>query len=207
MMNSLYEFDRVFLQSSGRLIGVDEAGRGSLAGPVVIAAVILDFTNNIEGINDSKKLKPDNREKLFEQIIKSAISFKIVEVDSNYIDKYNILQATLKGMFDAVTTIAQPSDCCLIDGNKVPNGLFCYTKCIIHGDALSASIAAASILAKVHRDRLMRTLDKYFPLYGFAKHKGYGTTQHINALKLYGPCSIHRKTFAPIAQMIDQTAL
>lgn len=207
MMNSLYEFDRFFLQSSGRLIGVDEAGRGSLAGPVVIAAVILDFTNNIEGINDSKKLKPDNREKLFEQIIQSAISYKIVEVDSNYIDKYNILQATLKGMFDAVTTIAQPPDLCLIDGNKIPDNIPCYTKCIIHGDALSASIAAASILAKVHRDRLMRTLDKYFPLYGFAKHKGYGTAQHLNALKLYGPCSIHRKTFAPIAQMIDQTAL
>ncbi|MCB5245207.1 MAG: ribonuclease HII [Candidatus Cloacimonetes bacterium] len=206
-MNLLYEYDHFFLQKSERLIGVDEAGRGSLAGPVVIAAVILDLKNPINEINDSKKLKPEKREKLFDKIIQSAISYKIVEVDSNYIDKHNILQATLKGMFDAVTTIAQPSDCCLIDGNKVPNGLFCYSKSIIHGDALSASIAAASILAKVHRDQLMRTLDKFFPLYGFAKHKGYGTAQHLNALKLYGPCSIHRKTFSPIAKMIDQRAL
>ncbi|OQA94023.1 MAG: Ribonuclease HII [Spirochaetes bacterium ADurb.Bin218] len=202
-MNPLYEFDSVFLKNSERIIGVDEAGRGSLAGPVVIAAVILDFKNPIEGINDSKKLTPIKREKLFEQIIQSAIAYKIVEVDVNYIDKYNILQATLKGMFESASAISQPFDLCLIDGNKVPDGLFCPGKSIIHGDTLSASIAAASILAKVYRDRLMRTLDKFYPLYGFAKHKGYGTAQHLTALKLYGPCSIHRKTFSPVSEMME----
>jgi ribonuclease HII len=202
-MNPLYEFDSVFLKNSERIIGVDEAGRGSLAGPVVIAAVILDLKNPIEGINDSKKLTPIKREKLFEQIIQSAIAYKIVEVDVNYIDKYNILQATLKGMFESASAISQPFDLCLIDGNKVPDGLFCPSESIIHGDALSASIAAASILAKVYRDRLMRNLDKYYPLYGFAKHKGYGTAQHLTALKLYGPCSIHRKTFSPVSEMME----
>lgn len=202
-MNPLYEFDSVFLKNSERIIGVDEAGRGSLAGPVVIAAVILDFKNPIEGINDSKKLTPIKREKLFEQIIQSAIAYKIVEVDVNYIDKYNILQATLKGMFESASAISQPFDLCLIDGNKVPAGLSCSNKCIIHGDALSASIAAASILAKVYRDKLMSNLDEFYPLYGFAKHKGYGTAQHLTALKLYGPCSIHRKTFSPVSEMME----
>ena len=202
-MNPLYEFDSVFLKNAERIIGVDEAGRGSLAGPVVIAAVILDLKNPIEGINDSKKLTPIKREKLFEQIIQSAIAYKIVEVDVNYIDKYNILQATLKGMFESASAISQPFDLCLIDGNKVPDGLFCPSESIIHGDTLSASIAAASILAKVYRDKLMSNLDEFYPLYGFAKHKGYGTAQHLTALKLYGPCSIHRKTFSPVSEMME----
>lgn len=201
-MNPLYEFDSVFLKNSERIIGVDEAGRGSLAGPVVIAAVILDFKNPIEGINDSKKLTATKREKLFEQIIQSAIAYKIVEVDVNYIDKFNILQATLKGMVESASAISQPFDLCLIDGNKVPDGLFCPSESIIHGDTFSASIAAASILAKVYRDKLMSNLDEFYPLYGFAKHKGYGTAQHLTALKLYGPCSIHRKTFSPVSEMM-----
>lgn len=200
-MKHLYEHDQALLWTPDLLIGVDEAGRGALAGPVVVAAVALDYAAPIEGINDSKKLSPIIRERLFQAITASALAFSITEVDAAWIDEHNILQATLKGMREAVEAIAGKSDLCLIDGNQLPPGLPCPAKCLPRGDSLSACVAAASILAKVHRDRLMAGFEPEYPLYGFARHKGYGTDAHLQALAVYGPCPIHRKTFAPISQM------
>ncbi|MBP7205731.1 MAG: ribonuclease HII [Candidatus Cloacimonetes bacterium] len=184
-----------------RLIGVDEAGRGALAGPVVVAAVALNYAVPIEGINDSKKLSPISRERLFKAITDSALVWFITEVDAAWIDAHDILQATLKGMREAVAAIASPADLCLVDGNQMPPGLPCPARCLVRGDSLSACVAAASILAKVHRDRLMAGFEPKYPLYGFARHKGYGTAAHLQALADHGPCPIHRKTFAPISQM------
>jgi ribonuclease HII len=200
-VTSLYEFDLSLPEKGRRLIGVDEAGRGALAGPVVVAAVILDYNTAIDGINDSKKLSPARREKLFGQITASAVAYQIVEVDAAYIDTHNILQATLHGMREAVIALAGDSDLCLIDGNAQPKQLPCQARTVIHGDSLSACIAAASILAKVHRDRLMVAHDPGFPLYGFARHKGYGTALHLKALEQYGPCPLHRVTFAPVRDL------
>ncbi len=200
-MNALYENDLAMLPGSGRLIGVDEAGRGALAGPVVIAAVALDYGHPIPGINDSKKLSPRRRERLFEEITASALAYRIVEVDAAWIDAHNILQATLKGMRSAAEAIAAKSDLCLIDGNQMPAGLPCPVSCLVRGDALSACVAAASILAKVHRDRLMAGYDPQYPLYGFAQHKGYGTAAHLLAIYAHGPCPIHRRSFAPLSQI------
>ncbi|MBW6514404.1 MAG: ribonuclease HII [Candidatus Syntrophosphaera sp.] len=187
---------------SNRLIGVDEAGRGALAGPVVVAAVRLDYGVRIEGINDSKKLSPARRERMFAEIINSGAAWHIVEIDAAFIDRHNILQATLKGMYEAVSAICGPNDLCLIDGNQFPPGLACPQSCVIGGDGLHACIAAASILAKVHRDRLMAASDCHYPLYGFARHKGYGTAEHLKALAEYGPCAIHRKSFSPISDLL-----
>lgn len=198
-MNPLYEYDLSLCSATSRLIGVDEAGRGALAGPVVVAAVILDYAFEIEGVNDSKKLSPARREKLFEQIISSAVAYHITEVDAAYIDVHNILQATLYGMRQAASELATENDLCLIDGNQMPRSLPCAANCIIRGDSHSACIAAASILAKVHRDRLMSAWDADYPLYGFARHKGYGTALHLQSLAEHGPCALHRKTFAPVS--------
>lgn len=180
----------------GRLIaGIDEAGRGPLAGPVVCACVIMPMESDkiIDGINDSKKLSAKKREELYEKIVGTAISFSIVEIDEKTIDKINILQATKLGMKKAVESLSVKPDIVLIDAVKIDTKL--PQENIIHGDALSYNIASASILAKVHRDRLMEKLDKKYPKYGFAKHKGYGTKVHIEALKKYGKCKIHRETF------------
>ncbi len=200
-MKQLYEYDQALLWTPDRLIGVDEAGRGALAGPVVVAAVALDYAAPIEGINDSKKLSPISRERLFEAITASALAWFITGVDAAWIDAHDILQATLKGMREAVAAIASPADLCLVDGNQMPPGLPCPARCLVRGDSLSACVAAASILAKVHRDRLMAGFEPEYPLYGFARHKGYGTAAHLQALADHGPCPIHRKTFAPISQM------
>ncbi|MCB5284195.1 MAG: ribonuclease HII [Candidatus Cloacimonetes bacterium] len=200
-MSALFAYDLALPRTQGRLIGVDEAGRGALAGPVVIAAVALDYSRPIEGINDSKKLSPKRREQLFAQITATAVAFHIVEVDAAWIDAHNILLATLKGMREAVCALAAPSGLCLVDGNQMPSGLPCPARCLIRGDALSACVAAASILAKVHRDRLMAGYDPQYPLYGFAQHKGYGTAAHLLAISDHGPCPLHRKSFAPISQM------
>ncbi len=180
----------------GKLIaGIDEAGRGPLAGPVVCACVImpLDEDKIIEGINDSKKLSAKKRDVLYDMIIEKAISYKIVEVDHKTIDEINILQSTRKGMKEAVEGLNITPDIVLIDAVNIDTCL--PQESIIKGDTLSYNIAAASILAKVYRDRLMEKLDEKYPEYGFKKHKGYGTKSHIEALKKYGKSEIHRDSF------------
>ena len=177
------------------IAGVDEAGRGPLAGPVVCACVIMPMESEkiIEGVNDSKKLSAKKREELFDKIVDIAISYSIVEIDEKKIDEINILQATKLGMKRAVENLKVMPDLVLVDAVKIDGAL--PQENIIKGDALSYNIAAASILAKVYRDKLMENLDKKYPEYNFAKHKGYGTKAHIEALKKYGKCEIHRETF------------
>ena len=177
------------------IAGVDEAGRGPLAGPVVCACVIMPMESEkiIEGVNDSKKLSAKKREELFDKIVDIAISYSIVEIDEKKIDEINILQATKLGMKRAVENLKVMPDLVLVDAVKIDVAL--PQENIIKGDALSYNIAAASILAKVYRDKLMENLDKKYPEYNLAKHKGYGTKAHIEALKKYGKCEIHRETF------------
>ncbi len=177
------------------IAGVDEAGRGPLAGPVVCACVIMPMESEkiIEGVNDSKKLSAKKREELFDKIVDIAISYSIVEIDEKKIDEINILQATKLGMKKAVENLKVMPDLVLVDAVKIDVAL--PQENIIKGDALSYNIAAASILAKVYRDKLMENLDNKYPEYNFAKHKGYGTKAHIEALKKYGKCEIHRETF------------
>jgi len=176
------------------ICGIDEAGRGPLAGPVFAAAVILPDHASIDGINDSKKLSEKKREALFSVIQETAVSFAVGFATETEIDEINILQATFLAMKRACDSLNVRPDFALVDGNRMPP-LGVDTQTIIKGDSLSASIAAASILAKVSRDRLMYEIDKLYPEYQFAKHKGYGTALHIEMLKKYGPCPVHRKTF------------
>lgn len=176
------------------ICGIDEAGRGPFAGPVIAAAVILPKDFDILYINDSKKLTAKKREELYDEIIKNAISYGIGSVPPQKIDEINILQATYEAMRQAVNNMAIKPDILLIDAVKIP-GISIPQVSIIKGDAKSVSIAAASILAKVTRDRLMIAYDKIFPGYGFAQNKGYGSREHIEALKRLGPCLIHRKSF------------
>ncbi len=183
------------LQSEGftYIGGIDEAGRGPLAGPVTACCCIADLTNVIEGVNDSKQLTPKKRDAFFDLIASSALDYKIIDIDNNVIDEINILNATKQAMLTAVNSLVRVPDYLLVDAVKHEFGI--PYSAIIHGDALSYSIAAASILAKVHRDRLMEKYAELYPEYGFEKHKGYGTKQHIEQLKKYGPCPIHRNTF------------
>lgn len=174
--------------------GVDEAGRGPLAGPVCAAAVILPPDIQIEGLNDSKKLTDKKRRALYDVIVEQAVSYGIAFADEQEIDEINILQATFLAMRRAFEKLTVTPDIALIDGNRAP-GLSCREHTIVHGDALSVSIAAASILAKVTRDRLMEEYDAQYPQYGFAVHKGYGTQRHYAALREFGACPIHRQTF------------
>ena len=174
--------------------GVDEAGRGPLAGPVYAAAVILPPDVRIEGLNDSKKLTEKKREALFPVICETATSFSIAFADEKEIDAYNILQATYLAMRRAVEGLDVPADYALIDGNRMPP-LVIAGETIIKGDAVCQSIAAASVLAKVSRDRFMLEMDAKYPQYGFSKHKGYGTKEHYAALREFGPSPIHRLTF------------
>ncbi len=174
--------------------GVDEAGRGPLCGPVVAAACILPCGMIIDGLNDSKKLNEKKREQLYNIITQSAISWSVSYGTVEEIDSYNILEATLLAMRRAISSLSPSADFALIDGNICRN-FDIPAKSIIHGDAISPSIATASILAKVTRDRLCQHLHKQYPVYGIDKHKGYGTKDHINALKLYGPSPIHRRKF------------
>lgn len=178
-----------------KIAGIDEAGRGPLAGPVCVASVImpLDTESIIEGVNDSKKLTEKKREKLYDEIISKAISYHIEMIDVETIDTINILNATKLGMMTCINNLDVKPDIVLIDAVEISSDI--PTHSIIKGDALSYSIACASILAKVSRDRLMLDLDKQYPNYGFAKHKGYGTKAHIEALKTYGKCPCHRDTF------------
>lgn len=174
--------------------GVDEAGRGPLAGPVCAAAVILPPGLVIDGLNDSKKLTEKKREALYSVICENAVAWSAALVDEQVIDEINILQATYRVMRQAVEGLNIPADFALVDGNR-SEGLAVPHRCIVGGDGLSPSIAAASIIAKVTRDRLLRQYDETYPQYGFAKHKGYGSRAHYEALLRYGPCPIHRRTF------------
>lgn len=174
--------------------GVDEAGRGPLCGPVVAAAVILPPDVEIDGLNDSKKLTPKKRDLLYDRIQETALAFCIAEASVEEIDRLNILEADLLAMRRAIAGLQIPADYALIDGN-IARDFPIPARAVIHGDAISPSIAAASVLAKVYRDRLCEELDKAYPQYGIAKHKGYGTKAHMDALRQYGPSPIHRKLF------------
>ena len=197
----LYQNEKQFLNKYTIIAGVDEAGRGPLAGPVVAAAVILDHSKPIIGVNDSKKLSETKREQLYSEIIDRAICWQVSIVSVQIIDEINILQATLKAMQNAVLALAVTPDICLIDGNKVPSKISHFSKAIIKGDSKIASIAAASIIAKVTRDRIMLDLHKIHPEYNFASHKGYPTKEHLKAVDKYGILDCHRKTFNPIKQL------
>ena len=178
----------------GLIAGIDEAGRGPLAGPVVAAAVILPKDHPILYVNDSKQLSEKKREALYEVIMKEAVSVGVGMASEKVIDEINILQATYRAMREAVSKLTPYPDVTLNDAVTIPE-LSLHQVPIIKGDAKSASIAAASIIAKVTRDRIMKEYDKLYPEYGFASHKGYGSQQHMEALKQYGPCPIHRMTF------------
>lgn len=190
------QFDQKFRNACGGAIcGVDEAGRGPLAGPVYAAAVILSPDRPIEWLNDSKKLSEKKREALYDVIIERAEAYCIASASVAEIEKYNILGATYLAMTRAVEGLSFQPQLALIDGNRIPPHLNVPAQTVVKGDAQSESIAAASILAKVTRDRLLIELDAQYPQYGFAVHKGYGTAAHTAALKEYGPCPEHRPSF------------
>ena len=191
-----YSYEKAAETSGFKLIcGVDEAGRGPLAGPVCAAAVILPQDLEIEGLNDSKKLSEKKREQLFDIITEKAIAYCVAFGTLEEIEEKNILQATFLAMNRAIEGLEQKADFALIDGNKIPLGIKIPAAAIVKGDAKSMSIAAASILAKVSRDRLLMEYDKKYPEYQFAKHKGYGTKLHTDLIKEFGPCEIHRLSF------------
>lgn len=194
---TLFEFDESISKESGASVcGVDEAGRGPLAGPVCAAAVILPHGCDIEGLNDSKKLTAKKREKLFYEITEKATAHSIIIIDAKTIDEINILKASLLAMRIAVNNLTSVPDIVLVDGNADPKfERQTDTRLIVGGDAKSASIAAASILAKVFRDRYMMRVHEEYPQYGFDKHKGYGTKAHYEALNTFGTCPEHRESF------------
>ncbi len=194
----LFENEWKLREEFSVIAGIDEAGRGPLAGPVVVAAVILPKNLRINGLNDSKKISEKKRDFLFEEIIEKAVEYQIVRIEPAEIDEINILQATLKGMTICAENLTLRPDLCLIDGNKVPEKIKEYSRYIVKGDAKYASISAASILAKVTRDRIMIEMDKIYPEFNFKKHKGYPTKNHFEALEKYGVTPIHRKSFAPV---------
>jgi ribonuclease HII len=179
--------------------GIDEAGRGPLAGPVVAAAVILDPERPIRGLADSKVLTPERREVLAKRIRERAIAWSTGQADVDEIDTINILHATMLAMCRAVAALPITPEEALVDGNRCPD-LACRVRAIIKGDRDVKSISAASIIAKTTRDGMLRELDKLYPVYGFAQHKGYGTPEHLAALDRHGPCPIHRRSFSPVLQ-------
>ncbi len=180
------------------IAGIDEVGRGPLAGPVCAAAVILDPARLPKGLDDSKRIAPDERQALHDNIMEMAISVSVAFASVAEIDAINIRQATLTAMRRALAALAVVPSYVLVDGNDLPSCLICEGETLVKGDATSASIAAASIVAKVARDRLMRRVCALHPLYGFSRHVGYATRDHLAALAEYGPCSFHRRTFAPV---------
>ncbi|TYB83848.1 MAG: ribonuclease HII [Kosmotoga sp.] len=200
MKMTLNEFDKPYVNTYKLIAGVDEAGRGALAGPVVAASVILK--SEIEGINDSKKLSPKKRELLFEKIVRNSV-FSIGIATPEEIDVYNILNATRMAIRRAVTELKHKPKYLLIDGKNLLMEEF-HGECVIEGDAKSASIAAASILAKVYRDRLMMNLDMLYPEYCYASNKGYGTEKHLEAIKKYKPTIWHRLTFQPVRNCLSK---
>ena len=177
------------------ICGIDEAGRGPLAGPVVVASVIMPEDSMIEGVNDSKKISEKKREKLYDQIIEEAIGYSISIIGQEEIDEINILNATKKGLTDSLKELKVKPDLIIVDALAHIDTLGIPYESIIKGDAKCYSISAASILAKVTRDRIMREWAAIYPQYGFEQHKGYGTAKHISAIKEYGSCPIHRRTF------------
>ena len=190
----LFDFDKELRREYPVLCGVDEAGRGPLAGDVYAAAVVLNDDVLINYLNDSKKISEKRRELLYDEVIEKADAYCIATASVEEIDRLNILQATMLAMKRAVSGLGINPDLALIDGNRLPE-IDCKSQYVIHGDAVSASIAAASILAKVSRDRYMRGLDAQYPQYCFSQHKGYGTKLHYEKLEEYGISDVHRKTF------------
>lgn len=183
--------------------GVDEAGRGPLAGDVVAAAVILAPNHRLIGLNDSKQLSESKREALFEQIKTESLAFCIARATVAEIERYNILQATMMAMARALKGLQKSPHAVLIDGNRVPKGLDMTAVAVVKGDSRVHAISAASILAKVTRDREMVSAHQQYPAYGFAQHKGYPTAAHLAALAQHGPCAIHRKTYKPVRALLD----
>jgi Ribonuclease HII len=199
-------FDPLHLAHGVALVaGVDEAGRGPLAGPVVAAAVILDELQPIAGLADSKKLSPKRRLALYDEIRAKALCCSIAEASVEEIDRLNILQATLLAMVRAVQGLRLKPRLTLVDGNRLP-ALDMPAQAIVSGDALVPAISAASILAKVQRDQWCERIAADYPQYGFAAHKGYGTAAHLAALRTHGPCEHHRRSFAPVAQLLERAA-
>lgn len=195
---NLYQYEEQLEDLGIKYIaGVDEVGRGPLAGPVVVAAVILPLNLRIKGINDSKKLSLKKRNELYKIILNEALAVNVSFIDERVIDEINIYEATKKGMLEAISGLKIKPEHVLIDAMPLRELAIAHTS-IIHGDALSASIGAASIIAKVTRDEYMDKMDIKYPNYGFKHHKGYCTKEHLEALEKYGPCEIHRKSFAPI---------
>jgi len=186
------------------IAGVDEAGRGPLVGPVVVAAVILDPQRPIDGLTDSKKLSAKRRDQLDALIRSHAVCYSIIVVSAAEIDEYNILQASLRGMTRALLAMSHLPTLALLDGNQIPRDLTIPARAIVGGDALEPAISAASILAKVARDRLMVAMDVLYPDYGFAKHKGYPVPEHFAALQRLGPCPEHRRSFAPVRRALER---
>lgn len=190
-----YNYENAFKNDKIKVIcGIDEAGRGPLMGPVVAAACVLPEGFVLEGLNDSKKLTEKKREALFDLIIENALSYCVAMASVEEIEELNILNATMLAMNRAVKGLSIPADMALIDGDK-SRGFDIPTKTVVKGDATVPSIAAASILAKVSRDRMCDEYDKEYPEYGFAKHKGYGTKAHMDAIRQFGPCPVHRRSF------------
>ncbi|KQX99985.1 ribonuclease HII [Rhodanobacter sp. Root480] len=187
--------------------GVDEAGRGPLAGPLAVAAVILDPSRPIKALDDSKKLTEVKREALYPQIIERALAWCVVMIEVEEIDRLNIFHATMAGMSRAVAGLSVVAQEAFIDGNQLPKDLPCPGRAIIGGDARVPAISAASILAKVSRDRLMVAMEDDYPGYGFATHKGYGTPLHLASLQQLGPCRQHRRSFAPVGRLLQQPLL
>ena len=198
----LFENEAEFQQKYNFVAGVDEAGRGPLAGPVVVAAVVFGKDTFIEGLNDSKKLSEKVRERLFAEIKEKAIEYRIETLSPQIIDDKNILGATLYGMEQSIINLSTKPDFCLIDGNHLPKNIKHFSQAMIKGDSRFASIAAASILAKVTRDRIMLELHKKHPEYSFDTNKGYPTKAHLEALNKYGIISEHRKSYKPIQQLM-----
>ncbi len=195
LQNLKQEENKLYKNNINLICGIDEAGRGPLAGPVVVGAVILPQNSFIEGVNDSKKVSEKKREQLYEQIVSEAISYSVGIVDQNTIDEINILNATKLGVKIALQGLKNRPDIIMVDALNNMDTLGIPYISIIKGDAKNYCIAAASIIAKVTRDRIMREWDEVYPIYGFAKHKGYGTAEHIRIIKENGPCILHRKTF------------
>ena len=188
---------------AGRVAGVDEAGRGPLAGPVVAGAVILDPENPIEGLDDSKRLSASRRERLFDEIQEKALAWSVASATVAEIDSINILQATMLAMQRAVNALLPTAEHALIDGNRCPE-LSCPARAIVKGDSKVAAISAASILAKVTRDREMQLLDIKYPGYGLAQHKGYPSKAHIAALEMLGVTPVHRRSYAPVRKLLER---
>ena len=195
-LTALKKFEKeLYNKGFDKICGIDEAGRGPLAGPVVVAGVIMPQDSIIEGVNDSKKVSEEKREKLYDLIIEEAISYSVAIIGQDVIDDINILNATKKGVEEVVKGLDVKPDLIIVDALTHINTQGIPYDSIIKGDAKCYNIAAASILAKVTRDRIMRQWDEIYPQYGFSSHKGYGTAKHIQAIKEYGPCPIHRNTF------------